>query len=129
MNRKIIFDFGFLELHEYLAIGTINEGEDLTFDQNKLLFDACIQHYDTKNFGYISNRLHSYSVNPMGYINASQISQLQAIAVVITHPAQRLSAEVEKIFFNKPFEYFEHLDEAKAWIRKIVILANQKGIV
>ena len=126
MSTKLDMPFGSLELHDHYAIGIINEGEDLRATENKSLIKACTAYYKNNNFGYISNRINSYSVDPTVYINTSKLPNLVAIALVISDPAQQLSADIEKVFFAKPFEYFTSLQEAKKWIRNMVLLKNQQ---
>lgn len=126
MSKKVNMPFGSLELHDHFTIGIINEGEDLRSDQNISIIEACTNYYKNNNFGYISNRINSYSVDPTVYIKTSKLANLVAIAVVISDPAQKLSADIEKVFFAKPFEYFTSLLEAKTWIRNMVLLKNQQ---
>ncbi len=62
---------------------------------------------------YKSNRLHSYSVNPLIYIRASQ--NLVAMAMIIHDNELRKTAIFEKTFFDKPFKIIEHLTDAISW--------------
>jgi hypothetical protein len=118
--------FGSLMLYEHFTIGIINEGEDLRSAQNQSIVKACSNYYKNGNFGYISHRLYSYSIDPTVYIENSKLDNLVAIAVVISGPTQKLCANIEKMFFKKPFEYFNSLQEAQKWIRNMVVLRNQQ---
>lgn len=126
MSKKIELSFGTFELHDYYTVGIINEGEDLRSQENQDLINLCKKHYTESHFGYISYRKNSYSVDPTVYMETSKLPNLVAIAVVISEPAQKLSATIEKIFFDKPFEYFDSLKEAQRWIHNIVVLTNQQ---
>ncbi|WP_340198856.1 hypothetical protein [Ascidiimonas sp. W6] len=126
MSKKINLSFGAFELHEHHAVGIINEGVDLMSKENKDLINICQNYYASTPFGYISYRLNSYSVDPTVYIETGKLPNLVAIAVVISEPAQKLSATIEKIFFEKPFEYFNSLEEAQRWIHNIVVITNQQ---
>ena len=70
---------------------------------------------------YISNRVTSYSVNPLVYKEVEKMSNLVAIAIIPNDLKMRQSAEFEKQFFNKPFEIFNNLTDAINWVEKIVL--------
>ena len=120
MSKKITLDIGYVEIHEHFAVGVLNEGIDLKTEENKYLLNVFRTEYQSKPFGFISNRVHSYSVDPTVYKETSELKNLMAIAVVISSPVQKLSIEIEKLFFNKPFEYFSSLEEAKAWMQNTI---------
>lgn len=125
MNSKHTFNFGIVELYENFAVGEMNEGVDLKADEHEQLLKLCVDTFKDLPFGYISHRKHSYAVDPRVYLNTGNIKNLVAIAVVITRPAQKLSAAIEEVFFGRPFKYFYDLDEAKNWMAKTV---NQQAL-
>ncbi|WP_340076436.1 hypothetical protein [Leptobacterium sp. I13] len=126
MSKKINFNFGSLEFHDCYAIGIINEGENVRSDENRHLITMCAENYLNKPFGYIYNRTNSYSIDPTIYLETSKMRNLVAIAVVTSNRMQRLNVEIERIFFNKPFEHFNTVEEAEVWMRKMVIHANRQ---
>lgn len=126
MSKKIDLSFGSFVLHDNFTIGIINDGEDLKKEENLSIINLCTNHYQSRHFGYISHRKNSYSVDPTVYKRTAELPNLVAIALVLSEPAQKLSASIEKIFFDKPFEYFDSIEEAKKWMNKIVILKNQQ---
>jgi len=117
---KISFDFGYVQLYDTYAVGVMNEGADISADDHILLSSALQKHFGRKPFGYISNRLYSYSIDPRAYQTTSKIKNLIAISVVTNNPAQRLSASVEELFFGRPFQYFGNISEARHWMLKTV---------
>ncbi|AUC76316.1 hypothetical protein CW732_11825 [Olleya sp. Bg11-27] len=70
-------------------------------------------------FVYITNRIHSYSVDPIIYKDVSQIKTLQGFAVVSQTQSGK-NAEIERLFLNKPFEIFTDIEDAKTWASKII---------
>ncbi|WP_343764378.1 STAS/SEC14 domain-containing protein [Gangjinia marincola] len=108
--------FGCFYFFEDYVIGELKEGILLDKKLNKEMIDLCLDHYSTKSFVYISNRMQSYAVDPMIYLQCSRIKQLKGIAVVAEKESQRLNTAIEKHFFQKPFEAFESLTEAKIWV-------------
>ena len=126
IRKKINFDFGSVEVFDGFAIGEFNEGLDIRAEQNDTLIKVCKKYYKEKPFGYICNRTTSCSIDPTVYFKSSKITNLQAIAVVVTNPAQILSASIEKIFFGRNFQYFDTLSDAISWIREIIPASENK---
>ncbi|MCQ0112679.1 hypothetical protein SAMN04487906_1795 [Zhouia amylolytica] len=116
MVKKFVFDFGEVDIYENYAVGVINEGEVFKRDQVLTLYQYSLEAFGKKPFGYISNRLNSYSLDPRIYSVTKMAPNLVAIAIVVKSPAQKMSAAVEKMFFDKPFKYFESFEKAKAWM-------------
>ncbi|MGS2763311.1 hypothetical protein [Sinomicrobium sp. M5D2P9] len=117
MPKRIKLDFGYLEFHENFVISEINEGTHIVSEQNKILISLCLENFKDRPFGYISNRIYSYSVDPFTYPEIEKIKNLVAISVVVSTSAQRLSSRIEELFCKKPFRYFYNLENAKNWIQ------------
>ncbi len=71
-------------------------------------------------FVYITNRINSYSVDPQIYFETSKIKNLAGFAVVSKKYKAKSNAEIEKMFFSKPFEIFGDLDSAKKWATQLL---------
>ncbi|MBC9798401.1 STAS/SEC14 domain-containing protein [Sinomicrobium weinanense] len=120
MPKRVKLDFGILEFHENFVISELDEGIHFVSEQNKVLISACLKHFKDKPFGYISNRIYSYSVDPFIYVETEHIENFVAMAVVVSTSAQKLSSRVEKMFCKRPFRYFYNLEEARAWIENTI---------
>jgi len=116
------FDFGKVKIQDHIVVAEMKEG--ITFDINysEELLQFCKTHFKDKTYGYISNRVHSYAVNPTVYMHTAKYSNIRAIAVVTSDPINQKNVAVEKQFFEYPFEAFATLEEAIAWINEV--LAN-----
>ncbi|RNL91409.1 hypothetical protein ED312_04340 [Sinomicrobium pectinilyticum] len=125
MPKRVKLDFGYLEFYENFVIAEINEGIHLVSEQNNILLSLCLKNFRNKPFGFISNRIYSYSIDPFIYLEAEKIENFVAIAIVVTTSAQRLSSRIEELFCKKPFQYFYNLETAKSWIRDRV---NASGV-
>lgn len=122
MKKKIHYDLGFsqVEIHEDYLKNTIQKGFIVTPEHNDLLVEFVQKHYKNQPFVYISNRIHSYSVDPTVYLRTSKIENLVGMAVVSKNPLQQKLTELENTFFKKELKYFKSLDEAISWKNKIL---------
>jgi hypothetical protein len=60
----------------------IKEGADIRPELNERLNKIIQIHFEGKNIVYISNRVNSYSADPLTYSETEKIPNLVAIAVV-----------------------------------------------
>lgn len=128
MKNKVDLGFGVIEFYDDYAIGIMNEGAHLSNAEDIMIFSCCEDIFGGKPFGYISNRLNSYSINPMAHKSASNnLDSLIAYAVVAQTPAHRLSYSVERIFLEKPIAYFTELNLAKEWISNALKTARENN--
>ena len=79
---KLDFFFGEIFVHDNYIIAVMKEGITVTPDLNDVLFDIVTTYFHSKPFVYITNRINSYSVNPIIYKSVSLIETLKAFAVV-----------------------------------------------
>lgn len=107
-------------------IKQIKEGVVITPEHNKELKKLISKHFKDKNIAYISNRVESYTVDPMVYKEAVKIPNLVAMAIIPSTENMRANAEFEKIFYNKPYGIFENLTDAIKWVHSIIDIENQK---
>ncbi len=128
MINKIDLDFATIRIHENLFVIECNEGVLLDVSKNRKVLELAGEVFNNEAFGYISNRINSYAVDPMVYREVAAHPQLKAIAVVSESELARSSAKVEKQFYtNKnPFQIFSSLEEAKTWIREILADQSKK---
>lgn len=118
--KTIETDFAKLNFYERFVITEMNEGIDLDENIVDVMIHFAVDFYGDKPFGYISNRIHSYSVNPVIYFKISKIKNLAAFAVVSTRMIVSYNVKIEKAFITKPFELFDNLDEAVNWVTQLV---------
>ncbi|WP_296313824.1 hypothetical protein [Winogradskyella sp. UBA3174] len=98
----------------------IKEGAEIKPELNERLNKIIQNHFEGKNIVYISNRVNSYSVDPLTYSETEKIPNLVAIAIVPNTQLMRKNAEFESEFFHKPYEIFDTLSEAIQWVHKII---------
>ncbi|PJB11919.1 MAG: hypothetical protein CO119_09425 [Flavobacteriales bacterium CG_4_9_14_3_um_filter_40_17] len=118
--KTIETDFVKLNFYERFVIAELSEGIDIDENIVDILIQYSIEFYGDNPFGYISNRINSYSINPVIYFKLSKIKNLVAFAVVSTRMIVSYNVQIEKAFMSKPFELFDNLDEAVNWVNQLV---------
>lgn len=112
--------FTTLKFYPKFVVSTVKENILLDEEHINTLKDAILEHYQNKPFIYLANRVNSYSVNPLIYVNLIQLQVLKGIGI-ISEDLQRLkTANFEKQFASFPFELFQNKDEAKAWAHRLM---------
>tara|TARA_R110002049_G_scaffold309212_1_gene518703 strand:+ start:29639 stop:30046 length:408 start_codon:yes stop_codon:yes gene_type:complete len=101
-------------------INQVKEGVVIEPHHNDILNEHIKAHFSGKNMVYVSNRVKSYSVNPFIYTEVEKIPNLVAIAMIPLTESMRKSAEYEREFYDKPYEIFDSLSKAIAWVHKIL---------
>lgn len=127
--KEITLDCGTFLIYEDYMVGTIFEGADFNEECKYKLWDICKTNFENRSFGYISNRIHSYSVDPTIYLDTSKkFEKLKAIAVVSKRKMHRSNFQLEKQFFKSPLMLFEELNEAKTWMADQLNYSNSSSL-
>jgi len=118
MKEKTL-EFGKLTFHDNYVLAVINEGVNIGSNENDIIIEAAEAHF-SKPFTYITHRVNSYSVDPSIYSKAAKLENLSGFAVVSKGYMAKTNAQIERLFFNKPFEIFSTLDEAIEWTKTVL---------
>ena len=113
-------DFELFVFDEFI-INQIKEGVVIQPAHNTIINNTVHKHFRGKNMVYISNRVKSYSVNPLIYPQTEKIPNLVAIAMIPKTKLMRRSAEYEREFFDKPYEIFDNLSDAIKWAHQLLM--------
>ena len=117
------YDFGTLKIADHFIIGEMNENTDIQLNTVSRIIEIANNTFHGEKWGYISNRVHSYSLNPLVHEQAPKFEKnMVAFAVVINSEAGQMNAELEKFISNEQylFESFYDLEEAINWIKQIL---------
>lgn len=114
-------------IHENFLINQIKEGKHIEPKHTEILQNVIDKHFSKRHLIYISNRINSYSVNPLSYTLAASIENLVAIAIVAITEEGKKAARFEKDFYSKPFSIFSSLTEAIAWTHKELERATESA--
>ena len=121
MTKILELDFGTIKIYpNNILVSELNEGILFNVESNRKLLQIGAEEFQGKEYGYISNRIFSYAVDPMVYKESAEYSALKAIAVVSPREIGRKSAQVERSFYKNKnsFEIFSSFEEAAVWVNK-----------
>ena len=116
-NECLTLDFASIEVFDYYFIVTINEG--LLFDRSHLaeLYKVFNTYFPDKPFGYISNRINDYSVDPTSYFKTREYPWLAAVAIICYSESAYSNALFERNFYkDRPHKPFYDMKDCKAWL-------------
>ncbi|WP_191858188.1 hypothetical protein [Hanstruepera ponticola] len=111
---------GELFVFDEFLICQIAEGVNVTPEHSEILNQVIKKHFQGKDLVYISNRVNSYSVDPLTYVETERIPSLVAIAMVPDDDIMKKNAEYERNFYDKPYEIFNNLSEAIEWSHRMI---------
>ena len=120
MKATLTFDFCKMSIYDNYLVVVIKEGVNLIPNHNNVLIEVTNTYFSGKPFVYITHRLNSYSVDPKIHFETAKIQNLKGFAVVSRNYQAKTNAQIEQMFFNKPFEIFNTLEDAFKWSEKLI---------
>lgn len=127
--KQYTFDFGVFDVHPRYVISEVAEGSDFRLSDLGVLLDHIQGEFDG-DYGYISNRVNSYSLDPIMWSALSAIRGLKAYALVWdgSRPKSLLQDEMvyRRALVSDPdfkFSIFTTLEDAINWIELTLDLA------
>lgn len=123
------YEFGVFYFFDKLVISEIKEDIVLEWKMaEKAVFAAQEIFGKDSPIVYISNRINSYTVDPLNWMKFHKNRhQLTHYAVVGQTKGSLASVVLERIFFKNTIVQFEDLDEAVAWaLGKIELFGKEK---
>ncbi len=120
MKETLTLDFCDITIYDNYMVVVMKEGMDITPDYNSVLVEITNTYFPKQPFVYITHRIHSYSVDPKIYFETAKIENLKGFAVVSNKYQAKVNAQIEQMFFSKPFEIFTDLEDAIEWANKLV---------
>jgi len=120
MKKILNYEFCKVEVYTNYIVVIMFEGITLTPEKNDVLLSIATKYFKNSFFGYITHRIHSYSVDPSIYFETSKIKNLVALAVVSSKQINVTNTQLEKIFYKNPFQHFIELEDAILWVKEEV---------
>lgn len=109
-----------LFIFDEFLVCQIREGMEIHPEHSRKLNEIIQKHFTGKNIVYVSNRVNSYSVYPLTYVETERIPNLVAIAMISESPLMKQNIEYERDFFDKPYKIFNSLSKAVEWVNTIL---------
>lgn len=129
LRKDITLDFGNFKVFENYILGTINNGVVFDAECKTAFAKLSDTYFKGRYFGYISNRVNSYSVDPTIYLdNSEEFAQLKAMAVVTNGYLQESNVNLERQFFKAEMKAFHSIEEASLWIDKKITYSKSKSL-
>lgn len=118
--KSINLNFADLDFYRDFVIAVLKE--DIVFgpEQVRDVTSHCLDFFNGRKFVYISNRRHSYSVQPTIYFNLNNAKYLTGIAIICRDPRGINVAKFEKGFSKLPFGIFTDPEDAVDWAKETV---------
>ncbi len=112
--------FGQFTFHANYMVGEFAEGVNFDVPMLDTLGSLAQEHF-TRPFGYVANRVHSYSIDPRIYKQLDQVPLLSALAIVTYRTASWQALQIERGFMPKmPIGFFFDLTAALNWIENVL---------
>jgi hypothetical protein len=111
------YGFGRFEFHDRFVIAELAEGIDVGAAIVDQAIAAMREHFAERPFGYISNRIHHYSVDPLQ--TRRGVAELPMAGVAVVAPMSAVIA-LELGFYRCPARAFVALDEAVRWVEGLL---------
>ena len=112
--------------YKNIAVVEGHEGTHVTFEKVNNVLKVAEEVYGKDiPFVYVSHRIHSYSIDPVGYYKAMKsFPNLKAFAIVTSNKRTKMTANLERLFISKPIRVFDDLNSALLWAEEIITKLN-----
>jgi hypothetical protein len=123
------FNFGTLKIYSTYMISEFNKDIKVTAKIAYKIIDEGNKHFNGKQWGYISNRFHTYTVNPAIYTELLKLRDtIVAYAVVSYRKETELVVLAEQAFIGSDYDFqvFDNLNHAIAWTDSVVKQTRNK---
>ena len=115
LKHHLSLSFGEITVFKDYIYTVMNEGITVQPNFNDILLAVAEIYYSDRDFVYVTHRIHSYSIDPIIYLETSKIKNLKGIIAICPNKSLIESFRIEKLFFEKPFAVYQSLDEALAY--------------
>ena len=125
--KERIQGLGEFEFHEGYFIGRIDYGEHASSKFVNALSELIQKHYHGRPVIYISDRVNSYSLDPVATMGLIERNNIRFAGIVTyTEQQQNMFAYEEQTIKGISMCNFVSLDEALAWAKQKLLKINQE---
>ncbi|ADV48540.1 hypothetical protein Celal_1225 [Cellulophaga algicola DSM 14237] len=126
--NQLSYSFGTFYLFPGFVVAEINEGVVFSWeDHGKTVTEDIGNLYDENGEGliYITNRVHNYSVNPIGWLQFYKSKYKLKAYVIVTYSKKGYSNTLlEKLFMSANIYRFTALEKAIEWAKKECLVST-----
>lgn len=110
--------FGKFYLLDSFFISELNEGVHFNWQMIEIVAKDIVEYYPNNvKIGYISNRVNSYSMDPITWKKVNEkYNMIVVSAIVAYNRITFMNASIEQTFSNNSIRCCDSLDEAIEWI-------------
>jgi hypothetical protein len=118
IRNKIQLSFGKFFICDHFVVAELNHEIHVDWSIIKKIAQMIIEQYGTtKKIGFISNKVNSYSIDPLVWVTFNkEYDFIEATAIVWYNDAGFMSATLEKMFLKNSVKLCESLEEAIHWV-------------
>ncbi|WP_273568921.1 hypothetical protein [Maribacter halichondriae] len=126
IKQKLIIehelDIGRFLFYTNIVVGEFYEGVHVTKENAIEPIQLAQQIYGTTEpIVYVSHRLNSYSMDPVGYGEVVKMfPNFIGFAIVSQNRYRRMLASIEKLFIKKPIGVFHDMESAFNWSQDLL---------
>ncbi|MEM7086067.1 MAG: hypothetical protein AAF489_07785 [Bacteroidota bacterium] len=116
---KLVLDFGDFYVFDKYIIGEVREGQHVGWDDVKIMIEKVYEHFGSSDvdLAYISNRIHSYSLQPKDWLNFyRERHKVRSFSIVAYNKLGVMNIALERIFSKTPIKKFSSLEAAVDWV-------------
>ncbi len=120
MKKQYHLKFGEVQIYDFYVKAIIAEGIVVDKEKSDAIIGYAKKHFPIEPFGYITHRIHSYSVDPSVYKDVAEIDNLVGFAIVSKNTERLKNSDFEGFFIKKPSKAFKELNDAIIWIKNLI---------
>lgn len=110
-------DIGNLHFLKNMVFSEIKEGKHLSIQNTKEYFNLISDFYGNNSFGYVSNRINTYSIEALDLPKFTNVlTSLKIFATVDYSHFNRMNTEIEKQFCKVPYLGFESIIDSYNYV-------------
>ena len=119
LNKEYINGLGEFEFYKGYFIGRINDGVNVGSNFVDALSELIHKHYHGKPFIYISDRINSYSLDPLATEDLIKRNNIRFVGVVVyTQQQEHMFYFEERFLDGITMRNFVSLDAAVVWSKQ-----------
>jgi hypothetical protein len=116
-------EIGDFHFFSNFIIAEFKQGANVSFEDFSEIYELSIEFFGSDPYGFISNRVNSYSINLLDVIkHKGKGENLKANAIVTYNYNTVRVLAIEDHYFNSKRERFKSLIDAANWVKETILV-------